>query len=53
MGAKTKTTQTAKKPGRITRSISFPLEVHALITKRAAEQRRSFNWVVNDILARS
>lgn len=37
---------------RINRSISFPSDLHAYVTRKAAKERRSFNWIVNDLILR-
>lgn len=42
----------AAKP-RINRSISFPAAVHDYVTRRAQAENRSFNFIVNECLAKA
>lgn len=45
------TTQTRTKPRtRINRSVSFPADAHAFVTREAKRQKRSFNYIVNDFI---
>lgn len=46
------TTPTRKPSIRINRSISFPANLHAYVTQKASKERRSFNWIVNDLIQR-
>lgn len=39
-----------KVAARVNRSISFPLSLHEFVTQRAKLERRSFNWIVNDLI---
>lgn len=44
-------TSTRKKSTpRTTRSISFPVALFDYVTARAKKEKRSFNWIVNDII---
>lgn len=43
-------TRTTPRKSRVTRSISLPPELHGYIVQRAKKERRSFNWIMNDLV---
>ena len=48
----TSSAKAGKPVSRINRSISFPVAMHEYVTRRAERESRSFNWVVNDCIAK-
>lgn len=41
---------TSSTPSRVTRSISFPKAVYDYVKRRAEKEKRSFNWIVTNLV---